>query len=127
MNALAPALVLVLAAASASACPAAWVQEVGRKNLANPTHELARRVTDEYLAGRGIPPRSPAGEVIAPYVLGTTIFDHESRLHRLDGKSVEVAVIESLACPHHQEHFGDGRKAVEEGSAVPVPVEVRGG
>ncbi len=126
MNAILHLVVLVSLGSTAAACPASWVQGVGQRNRTNPSQELALLVSEEYLAARGVPPRSPAGEVILPYVLGTTIFDHESRIHRIDGRSVDQAVREAFDCPHHTEHYGDGKKAVEEG-VEPVPTDVRGG
>ncbi len=106
-------VVLAAVASAASACPASYVQGIGHQNESNGSAGKAREVADRYMDEKGIPSASAAGQIIRPYVIGTTIVDDQWGIHDLDGKSVDAAVHDCLGCWHHSQHFDDGKRDAE--------------
>lgn len=128
----------------ALACPASYVKGVGTSNTATGLDHKASQVAGHYLWARGIDPGSPAGDIIHPYLVGTSLVDdgygrswgrsnnptlhrwrREEVTHSLD-KPIDACVQDALECAHHTMHFGDG---VDEAGRLPTYrlVEKHGG
>ncbi len=129
---------LLLTAGVAQACPASYVKDLADQNQGTDLYDKAARVADAYLQKKGINPDSAGGEVIKPYVIGTSLQDHQMTsnvgigvLSSTQGgttynnglfvpgtsgswsrhylnKSVEECVQDCLNCAHHEGHFADG-------------------
>ena len=98
----------------AAAGPASYVktraQEAHRADLGAKIQEI----TDQYILQKGVDPDSTAGQIIEPYVIGTTWVDHLWNIHGVDDRSVDQCVQDSLECPHHSLHFGDGKRIADQ-------------
>lgn len=146
-----PAMRLLLAAAALTflligpteACTASYVKQLGAANNGHPRFQKASEAADSYLAEQGIDPESPVADTIRPFVVGTSLNDHDlyyrfeemnRQIEERDGRnlgtilyghsldqSIDRIVDESLRCDHHRRHFGD---AIEEvGDEIPRPAE----
>ena len=122
---LALTLVFVVAlAGTASACAASYVKSQADRNKGTALYDKAAQVADKYMQTKGVDPTSSEGQIARPYVIGTSITDHQFggygilqsstnswgnwSQHSLN-KSVDECVKDSLSCPHHNGHFGDGQ------------------
>ncbi|MBI4614643.1 MAG: hypothetical protein HY720_13615 [Planctomycetes bacterium] len=108
------ALVLALAA-NANACAASYVHGIGQSNMQSDPGGSASQVADAYMLAKGCDPNSPAGQVVKPYVVGTTVVDGEypggtPTRGRPGGDTIDACVQSALDCYHHEAHYGDGAR-----------------
>ncbi|MDP7033095.1 MAG: hypothetical protein QF752_01250 [Planctomycetota bacterium] len=68
---------LFLLAGSAYACPASYVKQKAEENQGTDLYNKSVQIAEKYMNGRGMDPRSPLGEVTRPYVIGTTLVEHD--------------------------------------------------
>ena len=66
----------LLISGTAAACPASYVLQQASDNQGTALYEKASDVAGKYIHNRGIHPNSPAGEITQPYVIGTTLVEH---------------------------------------------------
>ena len=111
-------------ASTASACAASYVKGLADVNQGTAIYDKASMVADKYMLTKGVDPKSAEGQIAKPYVIGTSLLDHMTSgfgilssssgswgswsQHSLN-KSVDECVKDSLSCPHHNGHFGDGQ------------------
>ncbi|MDP7036218.1 MAG: hypothetical protein QF752_17190 [Planctomycetota bacterium] len=67
----------LLIAGVASACPASYVKQKAEDNQGTALYDKSAKIADKYMTNRGVNPQSPAGEVTRPYVIGTTLVEHD--------------------------------------------------
>ena len=115
---------VVALAGTASACAASYVKYLADSNKGTALYDKASKVADKYMTQKGVDPTSTEGLVAKPYVIGTSLIDHQQSgygilssstnswgnwtQHSLN-KSIDECVKDSLNCPHHNGHFGDGQ------------------
>ena len=117
------------------ACPASYVKSEAKRAMKSNLGKKIAEVSDKYMLKLGVDPESAGGQIVRPYVIGTTFVDHEDAkymsgfsaaaqaasygsvaqnlqmgVHRIDNKSVDAAVRDCMNCYHHKEHFGDGKQ-----------------
>ncbi len=119
-------------ATAVQACPASWVRDIGNGN--DPYYsgtegefEKASDVADGYMTEKGVNPSSPSGQVVKPYVVGTTLVesyavgladitaDPETENSTYQDQ-VEQAVQAALGNEHIERHFFDGKTDAADGN-----------
>ncbi|MBI4614642.1 MAG: hypothetical protein HY720_13610 [Planctomycetes bacterium] len=101
--------VIALASSPVVACPASYVHDLGQENMQSDPGGAASQVADGYMLAKGCDPTTPAGQVVKPYVVGTTVHDREyPGAPGQSGSTVDECVQDALQCSHHEQHFEDG-------------------
>ncbi|MBI4614644.1 MAG: hypothetical protein HY720_13620 [Planctomycetes bacterium] len=113
-------------AAAVEACPASYVHGIGNSNMQSNPNGKASQIADRYMTAKGVDPVTPAGQVIKPYVVGTTVVDDQWGIHSMN-KGMDECVQDALNCWHHSQHFGDGAREAGVDPNNPAPLNTLGG
>ena len=68
---------LLLIGGLAVACPASYVKSLADQNKGTDLYDKSEQIADKYMTDRGMDPDSVAGQITRPYVIGTTLAEHD--------------------------------------------------